>query len=614
MTTALPEGTIVLQVRNARNMYLFVGNSILVPYGSASVTFSTLEQVRYFVSLQNQGYVTSSSTLPADVVTLLNETGEVVPSPTPVVTASLSGGIYTSTQTVTLTPNLSTTTVYFTLDGSAPTSSSNIYVSPITISETTTLKFFGKNADSTSSTVQTITYTIIDQSSGDSSNAEVEAKELIAAEEPFSGNATVTHTFSNPMDYFVIFNDDTSSNLTFTVGSETVTVAPGVKFNDKFDPFTSVTVTTTVAFRAYGKRIIGTTDKEFVVSDGLAGSTTATKTFTGEAREIVLNNNGSANLTVNVNGMTFTVKAGEDFDEEFDPFKTITVNATSSFEAYFKGVPNEISPDITPPANVTTNTPLNITTSSVRLSWNSVSDIDLAGYNVYNGATKLNSTLLITTLFDCAGLLPGTAYNFVIKSVDKVGNESTGSTVTITTSASLLPNDVTNLMASNVTSSSLILTWTASTTPIVQEYQILQNGTLVASVLGANYSVINLAPSTTYEFTVKTVDTHGVVSNGVSVSVTTNTNVAPIGVADVTNLSYTNLTAVSATLNWTASVTPSVTYEIYYQGASIGTTPDVTFDLTNLTPNTTYDYTVFATDGSGNASSGVLVSFVTPVS
>lgn len=614
MASNLPEGTITLHVRNMRNVFLFVGNSVLAPYGNTPVTFSTLDQVRYFVTLQQNGAVTTDDEIPADIIVLLNQTGQVVSTPIPVVMASLAGGIYTSTQTITLTPNSSTTTIYFTLDNSIPTTSSNIYMSPITINETTTLKFFGENADGTSSTVQQITYTIINQLGDVSEIGVVPQKDLVAAEEPFSGSANVTHTFAHPMDYFVIKNDDTIANLTFTIGSETVTVGPGQKFDDKFNPFTSVTVTTAVSFRAYGKRIVGTTTAEFVVADGLAGSTSGTKSFAGKARGVVLNNNGTADVTIALNGIAFTVKKGEDFDEEFDPFQSVTINATSSFEAYFKGISSEISPDLTPPANVTTNTPINITSASVRLSWNAVADADLSGYNVYSGPTKLNSTLLITTLFDISGLHSGQSYSFKITSVDKVGNESTGTIVNVTTSASVLPNDVTNLSVTSITSGSMILTWTASTTPNIEEYQIFQNGTKIGSVVGTTYSVIGLNPSTTYEFTVKAVDSTGLLALGLSVTATT-TAASVVGLADVTNLSYANLTSTSVTLNWTASISSNViAYDIYYQGAAIGTTPANTFDLANLLPNTTYAYTVFAKDSSGNASSGALINFTTPAS
>jgi hypothetical protein len=69
--------------------------------------------------------------------------------------------------------------------------------------------------------------------------------------DPFSGSTIVTHTFTKPVNGFVISNDGTSS-LTFTIGTATITVNAGEVFEGYFAPFSQVTVTSTVAFRAYG--------------------------------------------------------------------------------------------------------------------------------------------------------------------------------------------------------------------------------------------------------------------------------------------------------------------------------------------------------------------------
>lgn len=71
------------------------------------------------------------------------------------------------------------------------------------------------------------------------------------AREPFSGSANVTKTFTQPMNGITISNDG-ASELTFTIGTDTFTVKAGEVFSEKFSPFTQVTVTTTVPFRAYG--------------------------------------------------------------------------------------------------------------------------------------------------------------------------------------------------------------------------------------------------------------------------------------------------------------------------------------------------------------------------
>ncbi len=65
------------------------------------------------------------------------------------VTASPAGGLYNTAKSVTLTPS-STATIYYTLDGSTPTTSSTQYTAPISISTTKTLKYFATNSVQTS--------------------------------------------------------------------------------------------------------------------------------------------------------------------------------------------------------------------------------------------------------------------------------------------------------------------------------------------------------------------------------------------------------------------------------------------------------------------------------
>ena len=77
----------------------------------------------------------------------------------PIVTPSILTGTYTSTQSVTLSVNESAT-IYYTLDGSTPTTSSTVYTAPISITNTTTLKYFAKDLANNISSVQTQTYTI----------------------------------------------------------------------------------------------------------------------------------------------------------------------------------------------------------------------------------------------------------------------------------------------------------------------------------------------------------------------------------------------------------------------------------------------------------------------
>jgi len=82
----------------------------------------------------------------------------------PTTTASPVGGIYNTAQSVTLTCNdgygSGCDKIYYTTDGTTPTTSSLVYSSPINISVTTTLKFFAKDLAGNSESVKTQTYTI----------------------------------------------------------------------------------------------------------------------------------------------------------------------------------------------------------------------------------------------------------------------------------------------------------------------------------------------------------------------------------------------------------------------------------------------------------------------
>ena len=82
----------------------------------------------------------------------------------PATTASPTGGIYNSAQTVTLTCSDGTGSgcdkIYYTTDGTIPTTSSPVYLSPINISVTTTLKFFATDVAGNSEAVKSQTYSI----------------------------------------------------------------------------------------------------------------------------------------------------------------------------------------------------------------------------------------------------------------------------------------------------------------------------------------------------------------------------------------------------------------------------------------------------------------------
>jgi hypothetical protein len=66
------------------------------------------------------------------------------------------------------------------------------------------------------------------------------------------------------------------------------------------------------------------------------GTGNLTKRFAGDREELVVINDGTADLTFIAGGITFTLRPGEVFDEEINPFSAIEITATGAFRGYVR--------------------------------------------------------------------------------------------------------------------------------------------------------------------------------------------------------------------------------------------------------------------------------------
>lgn len=125
-----------------------------------------LEKIDTFASLGGgQAEVPSNVILFEDWVdgetVVIDTTSGGTPTPdttAPVLTIT-TGGAFSGTKSVTMSTNESAT-IYYTTDGSTPTTSSNVYSSALSFSSTTTLKAFARDTAGNQSAVQTVTYTL----------------------------------------------------------------------------------------------------------------------------------------------------------------------------------------------------------------------------------------------------------------------------------------------------------------------------------------------------------------------------------------------------------------------------------------------------------------------
>lgn len=175
-----------------------------------------------------------------------------------------------------------------------------------------------------------------------------------------------------------------------------------------------------------------------------------------------------------------------------------------------------------PPAAPTNLAVTGVTSSTVSLSW--TASTGASGYVVLRNGTKVG-TATGTTYTD-TGLTASTAYSYTVEAQNGSGTSAASTAVSATTGPpGVAPNAPTGLTAGTTTTSTVPLSWTASTTSgsyAISGYYVFRNGTKVGTATGTSYTDTGLTAGTTYMYTVEAYDTNGDVSAASSsVSVTT---------------------------------------------------------------------------------------------
>src|SRR6185312_8314588 len=155
ITEAIPGSTIYYELAGplSTNGYVQYTRPIALPYGGIEAF---------------QAYAVETGYVQSDVLAAqytLNYPVAVAPA------FSLASGNYLSTQNLTITDSLTGATIYYTTDGTMPTTSSTQYTGPITVSRTETIKAIAVASGYSTSAVTTATYTINISASGFSLSA-----------------------------------------------------------------------------------------------------------------------------------------------------------------------------------------------------------------------------------------------------------------------------------------------------------------------------------------------------------------------------------------------------------------------------------------------------------
>jgi len=167
-----------------------------------------------------------------------------------------------------------------------------------------------------------------------------------------------------------------------------------------------------------------------------------------------------------------------------------------------------------------------------------------------------------------------------------------------------VPSVPTNLVANNITTFSLNLSWSAATDNVaVTSYDIFVNGNLYTNTAQTSKTITGLNSNTNYSISVLAKDianNKSGQSNVVLIKTLEDTEAPSIP----TNISFSNQTTTSFVVSWNASTdnTAVTSYDIFVDTVLIGSTSETSFTVSNLTASTSYDIQIRAKDAKNNIS------------
>lgn len=287
--------------------------------------------------------------------------------------------------------------------------------------------------------------------------------------------------------------------------------------------------------------------------------------------------------------------------------------------------------DLAPPSTPTHLTNAAAPSTMVDLTWDASTDNErVTEYWIYrcNGTTcsptKYQSGITETT-FSETGLALNTRYRYAVLALDAVGNRSPLSSIYEMTTPSLQdmtkPTPPTHVNVTTVSSTQMDVAWTAATddSGVIASYSVYRcqgtcnpNSTVATDLKTTTFNDKTAAPSTTYTYAVTAFDAAGNESL-LSSTIRATTHSPPDTTPPIapTGLNVIPMSATQINLSWQASIDDIGVqdYSIHRcTGAGctdlvqIGTVPvgTLSYQNTDLTPNTTYTYSVKARDQAGN--------------
>ncbi|MAU71003.1 MAG: hypothetical protein CML04_02820 [Pseudozobellia sp.] len=278
-----------------------------------------------------------------------------------------------------------------------------------------------------------------------------------------------------------------------------------------------------------------------------------------------------------------------------------------------------ILPDIAlpePPKRLTANT---VTDSSAIVTWEKSSNHEkIANYVVYQDSIEVFRDTV--TQYWAKSLKPETSYQFLVRTTDNTGNQSTFSEelLVVTKAMDSMPRDSVNLDSLNpysvllltpklkidsIMPTSVQLSWnTDSNLSSVKEFKLFQDSTEVVALKETKYTVQGLLPENEYSYYVVAIDGQEkstrpsniveIITKPQGAVVDTLPPPAPVG------LRSTNTTSNSIDLSWNsmADSLQITAFRVYQDSILLGVVKDNLYQVKDLQPQNTYGFSVTAWD------------------
>ena len=267
-----------------------------------------------------------------------------------------------------------------------------------------------------------------------------------------------------------------------------------------------------------------------------------------------------------------------------------------------------------PPAAPTGLSATNITSTGATLTWAAVPgarSYKAEYHSNSNGFSGVFTTVLSSTTSKAiTGLNQNLTYEFRVQAIYDPGPDSPYSDfVSFRTPGPPPPSAPTGLSASNITSTSVTLSWGAvdGASKYFVSFLLPNGGARVAITTATSQTITDLTPATEYNFKVSA-----------AVGVTSTDFSSPVKITTLptipTGLSVQNISATGATLTWGA-VAGATSYAVQYRvlsGAFSGLTATTNSQvITGLRSSSDYEFKVKAVAGTSSSSFSSLQNFRT---